>query len=268
MGATSSPAPSARRFEQGVQVMAKRLVSGFLLLLCGLVSPGAAAQTLIRAVTETTPWTYVRDGKPAGSATEIVEMTLRRAGLEHKVSIYPWARSYDMALHEPNVLIFMIARTAEREQQFKWAGEFMEIQYHLFKLRDRKDVLVTALADAERYAIGVIRDDVRHQYLQKKGHVRLVVSAESMDNFRKFLNGQVDLVALTENDARSLCAQSRIDCTRLEKVHTLNELSAKLYMAYSATTLDSIVDRTRAAFDKVKAEGGLKLLQKDQSVTR
>src|SRR5688500_5302609 len=190
-------------------------------VLCVAFPSGARAQA-IRAVTETTPWTYVRDGKPAGSATEIVEMTLARAGLaDHKVSVYPWARSYDLALHEPNVLIFMIARTPPRESLFKWAGEFMKIEYHLFRLKARSDVRVKALDDAHGYTIGVVRDDVRQQYLQRKGLVRLVVSAETLDSFRKLMNRQVDLLPLTRTEATSLCRQTGTDCGQLEPVLAL-----------------------------------------------
>jgi len=230
-----------------------------------LLLPCAQAQT-IRAVTETTPWTYLRDGKPAGSATQIVEMTLQKAGLaDYTVSVYPWARSYDMALHEPNVLIYMIARTPERERLFKWTGEFMKIEYHLFKLKERKDVVVKALGDTGAYTIGVIRDDVRHQYMQRRGHARLVVSAESIDNFRRLLNRQVDLIPLTETEAASLCARTQFECSSIEKVYALDEMSTALYMAYSASTADSTVERTRAAFEQVKAAGALKLLSRERS---
>ncbi|MCM5682891.1 transporter substrate-binding domain-containing protein [Schlegelella sp. S2-27] len=239
--------------------LAYRMSLGLLLSGWLLVS-GAQAQT-IRAVTETTPWTYLRDGRPAGLVTEIVEMTLQRAGFsDYRLAVYPWARAYDMALHEPGVLIFMIARTPAREPLFKWVGEFMALNYHLFRLKGRDEIGVSRLADARAYTVGVLRDDVRHQYLQANGHTRLVVSAESIDNFRKLLNRQVDLVVLTETEAASLCEQLRIDCGRIEKVHTLRDMSTGLYMAYSAATPDAIVERTRLAFDQVKATGALKKL--------
>ena len=234
-------------------------------LLCMAWLPGIAPAQAIRAVTEATPWTYLRDGKPAGSAIEIVEMTLARAGLaDHKVSIYPWARSYDLALHEPNVLIFMIARTPAREPLFKWAGEFMKMEYHLYRLKERSEVRVRSLDDARGYSVGVVRDDVRQQFLQRKGLSRLVVSSESIDSFRKLLNRQVDLLPLTSSETTSLCRQTGTDCSRLERVLTLNELSTSLYMAYSAATPDATVERTRRAFAQVKAEGGLKRLQQEK----
>ncbi len=229
--------------------------------LCGwifwLVLAPAQAQS-IRAVTETTPYTFVAGGKVVGTATEVVELTLQRAGLtDYSVHLYPWARAYDMALKEPQVLIFLIARTAAREQQFHWAGEIMQIQYHLYRLK-RRPLEVTDLASARAYTIGVMRDDVRQQYLRSRGFDKLVVSAQPLDNFRKLLSGQVDLVPLTADDATMLCKETGFDCTDLQRVLTLDEASTGLYMAYSRQTPLEVVQRTRQAFEKLKAEGLVK----------
>ncbi len=226
-----------------------------LLLSCALATGGVQAQA-IRAVTETTPYTFQKGDRVEGPATEVVEKTLQAAGLtDYQVKLYPWARAYDMALKEPGVLIYLIARTAAREQQFKWAGEIMKIQYHLYRLRERTDISVKTLTDAKNYTIGVMRDDVRQQYLQSKGFQRLAVSAQWIDNFNKLIKRQVDLVPLTQDDASSLCAEAHFDCAGLERVLTLDEASTGLYMAYSASTADSTVQRTRTAFDKLKADG-------------
>lgn len=217
----------------------------------------ARAET-IQAVTETTPYTYLQGNRVAGSATEVVEKTLTLAGLhDYRVNLYPWARAYDMALKEPNVLIYLIARTAAREQQFKWAGEIMKIEYHLYRLKARSDIRINTLADAMNYRVGVMRDDVRHQFLLNKGFTKLVVSAQWNDNFNKLLKGQVDIVPLTTDDAQGLCTEAGFDCAGLERILTLDEASTGLYMAYSLATPDRTVDRTRAAFDKLVADGSV-----------
>lgn len=225
-------------------------------LLAGVLAGPMAHSQTIQAVTETTPYTYLKDGRVVGSATEVVEKTLVAAGQsDHQVKLYPWARAYDMAMNTPNVLIFLIARTSAREQQFKWAGEIMKIQYHLYRLRSRSDISVTSLMDAKNYTIGVMRDDVRQQFLQSKGFTRLAVSAQWIDNFNKLVNRQVDLLPLTEDDASSLCAMAHFDCSDLERLLTLDEASTGLYMAYSKSTPDIVVSKTRAAFAKLKEEG-------------
>jgi polar amino acid transport system substrate-binding protein len=227
-----------------------------LLLACALATPLAAHGQAVRAVTETTPYTYQKGDRVVGTATEVVEKTLQAAGLgDYQVRLYPWARAYDMALKEPNVLIFLIARTPARETQFQWTGEIMKIQYHLYRLKERTEVAVKTLADAKAYTIGVMRDDVRQQYLQTKGFTRLAVSAQWSDNFAKLIKRQVDLVPLTEDDASSLCQEAHFDCAGLERVLTLDEASTGLYMAYSLATPESTVQKTRAAFDKLKADG-------------
>jgi polar amino acid transport system substrate-binding protein len=228
-----------------------------LLMASFLAVPAARAQT-IHAVTETTSYSFLKEGKVVGPATEVVELSLNRAGLsDYQINLYPWARSYDMALKEPNVLIYAIARTPAREQQFKWVGELMKVQFHFYKLKDHK-AIVRNLQDAKTLAIGVLRDDIRHQYLKEKGFTRLVVSAQQEDLFRKLLSGQVDIIPLPEDDAASLCKEMQVNCESLEKIYTLDELSTGLYMAYSLATPDALVERTRSAFEKIRAAGTVK----------
>lgn len=232
--------------------MPGRLIATLALALFAATSQ---AQT-IKVVTEDSSYTYLQDGKVAGPATEIVEMSLKRAGLtDYRLALYPWARAYDMALQEPSTLIFLIARTPARETQFQWAGEFMRIQYHLYKLRDRNDVVVNDLSDARRYAVAVMRDDVRQQYLQSRGFDKLVVSARNSDSLRMLLDRKVALLPLPENDVTRFCKEAQVDPAALQKVLTLDEMTTGIYMAYSRGTPDEIVKRTRAAFDKLKADG-------------
>lgn len=224
-------------------------------LLLALVCAGSQGQN-IKVVTEDTSYSYLQQGKVAGPASAVVEATLRRAGLnDYRISLYPWARAYDMAQQEPNVLIYLIARTPAREQQFKWVGELTRVEYHFYKLRQRKDIVVRSLQDAKNYSVGVLRDDVRHQYLQAQGFTKMVISAQNVENFKKLLNWQVQLVPMPEHDAVLLCAETRVDCASLEKAATLDTLSTPLYMAYSRSTADDVVARTRIAFAKLMAEG-------------
>src|SRR6185369_7151225 len=110
---------------------------GAVLMVLSLAGMPAAAQS-VRVVTEASQYSRLENGKVVGPATEVTEAVLKRAGVvDYGIALYPWARAQDMALQEPNVLIYLIARTPAREAQFKWAGEIMKVQYHLFKLKAR-----------------------------------------------------------------------------------------------------------------------------------
>lgn len=234
-------------------------------IIVSLVLLGGAAQAgPLRVVTEETAYTYLRDGKVAGPATDVVEATLQRAGLgDYQIGLYPWARAYDMALQEPGVLVYLIARTSEREALFRWVGEVMRIDYHFYKLRERSDIQVPDLEAAKAYRVGVLREDVRHQYLQANGFTKIVVTAHNSDNFKRLLNGQVDLIPMPEQDLVNFCTEAGVDPAIVEKVFTPNS-STHLFMAYSRGTDDDTVLRSQAAFEHLQADGTVARLMAEQ----
>jgi polar amino acid transport system substrate-binding protein len=230
-----------------------------MISLALLLVVGQAHAERILAVTEITSFSYLENGKVGGPATRLVEQTLKAAGLnDYQVTLYPWARAYDMALSEPNVLIYVIARTPEREPLFKWVGQFATMEPLLFKLASRNDIAPQSLEDASRYRVGVTRDDIRHKYLQTQGFKRLVVSAQNTDNFRKLLNGQIDLMPIEDREARQLCEEQHVDCADVVPAYPLPDLANGLYLAYSNATSDEIVERTRRAFNEVNPPEGLR----------
>ena len=229
------------------------------LLLATIASAAAplAAQTL-HVVTETTPNSFLQNGRVTGPATEVVEQTLRRAGLsDYRIDLYPWARAQDLALREPFVLIYLIARTPERENRYRWIGEVKRSRYYLFSLADRTDLRLAQLDDARAWTIGVVRDDVRQLALQRRGFNRLAVSAQPLENFRKLLNRQVDLLVLTDGEAKKMCAEAQSDCPGLTRQLLLEEMAAELYMAFSIATPEDMAGRARIAFDALRADGTL-----------
>lgn len=225
-------------------------------LWLALAAPLAQGQA-VQAVTEDTAYTYIAGGRVAGPATAVVRAALDRAGLaDARFDLYPWARAYEMAMTRPNVLIYLIARTPEREPHFKWVGELMKIEYHLYKLASRKDIAITSIEQARDLTVGVMRRDVRQQYLARKGFAYLEVSAGNEENFRKLLAGRVDLVPLPQADVVQLCEKLRVDCSTVERVLTLDELTVGLYMAFGHLTDDQVVARLRAGYEALLAEGG------------
>lgn len=227
----------------------------FSATVCMLLCFAAQADTL-QVVTEDSSYSGLKDGKVVGVASEIVEATLARAGIEdYHMALYPWARAYDIARLEPDVLIYPIIRSTEREALFKWVGELDRVTPVFYKLRRRQDVVVKTLQDASNYTVGVVRDDSRQQYLEGKGFSKMVVSANNMDNLRKLLSGQVALLPMPEREARDQCADLHMAFEDLESVYTLNELSKGLYVALSLKTPDDTVKRISAAFSELRHDG-------------
>lgn len=239
------------------------------LLLCScvllaLISLKGQAET-IEVVTEDSLYAYLRDDKLVGPGIHIASDTLQQANLnDFRMALYPWARAYEMALREPNVLIFPLDRTPAREQLFKWVGEIHRSTSRLYKLRDAAPITVRNLEEAKQYSIGVIRNDAKQIYLQERGFSRLVVSANNHDNFQKLLNRQVQLVPMPENTARLMSQDAQMDFNQLEEVYALDEQPHRVYLAFSLSTPDETVARAQRAFEALKASGEVERIMKEK----
>lgn len=240
-----------RRTRHSIKQRLGALAAAVLALLC----LSAHADTM-HVVTEDSSYSWLQDGKVTGPANEIVEKTLINAGLkDYHMALYPWARAYDMARLEPNVVIYPMIRNTDREPLFHWVGELEPVVQVFYKLRDRKDVVVGTLQDAKKYTVGVVRDDARQQYLESQHFSRMVVSSNNLDNLRKLLSGQVALVPMPEREARDQCRDLNVSFDLLENVYTIDDLSQSLYVALSLKTPPDTVKRVTEAFAQLKADG-------------
>ncbi|MGD9363283.1 MAG: hypothetical protein PVH85_30755, partial [Desulfobacterales bacterium] len=78
----------------------------FLLsVTCGL------AQELTIISEENPPFNFIKDGILTGSSTEVVREIMHRLNLSAKIQVLTWARGYQLALRQPNVVLFSTART-------------------------------------------------------------------------------------------------------------------------------------------------------------
>jgi polar amino acid transport system substrate-binding protein len=122
-------------------------------------------------------------------------------------------------------------------------------------LRSRPGVAPTSLEDAKRFEIGVIRQDVVHQYLERQGFPNLQPVGTPRQNFMKFLAQRVDLIPYHVSMLHFICKDINVDCNLFEAVLPLHELSTGLYMAFSNQTDDAIVEKAKNAYQHVKQEG-------------
>jgi len=140
------------------------------LIICVLLWTSLAGAEEITVVTEILPPWQTTDGRTvSGIATEIVEAALREADVEFHIEVYPWSRAYRLAMEKPNILIYSIIRTQERENLFKWAGVIGSVKEHFFHLANRDDIRLSNVQDAQKYLTIIPRDDFRHQFLVSKG---------------------------------------------------------------------------------------------------
>ena len=76
------------------------------------------------------------NGKLTGFSIEIVNEIQRRVGNKNDIQLVPWARGLANLNTEPNSMLFTMARTAERNQQYQWIGPIAETTYGFYVKAD------------------------------------------------------------------------------------------------------------------------------------
>jgi polar amino acid transport system substrate-binding protein len=233
-----------------------------ILVILAAPTPIAAQEppSLTVVTEEFAPYNYTEDGRLTGISTEVVEAIIERAGLHATIAVYPWARAYNMALRQANVVIYSISMRDDRIPLFKeWIGPIAEEDSpaHFWKLTLRKDIKLQSLDDAKSYRIGVIKDWLSHQFLVAQGF-----SPEKLEpvgnydvNFKKLMTGRVDLVVANDHVVQQFAEkpdQMEESLLILDRV--------KFYMAVSKGTSDAVTVGLKAAFEALKAEGRIQAI--------
>ena len=98
-------------------------MKNFILLIASLIllSAPPLLSTELTVLTENLPnLNYLKNSELVGLSVEIVREIQKRIGSHEQIRVYPWARAYNLALKEENVVLFSITLTKARKDLFKW----------------------------------------------------------------------------------------------------------------------------------------------------
>ncbi|RRV03747.1 amino acid ABC transporter substrate-binding protein [Pseudomonas sp. v388] len=246
-----------------VRQLNRFLVFGVLLaLFVGGCSTSMAHDTVpLRIVTEELPpYNFSRNGRVTGMSTEVVEAVLKEVGIQATIQSMPWARAYELALNDSNVLIYSIMRTPAREPLFRWIGAIAPTQWFIYSLAERP-VQLSSLDQARGRQIATVNQDVGEQYLVSKGFrigEELQSSNKYEHNYRKLKVDHVEMWISNELNALYLTRQNGEDPAKvLIRSLPLPELSngPGLSMAFSLKTPPETVERFRDGLETIRRNG-------------
>lgn len=227
--------------------------------LAALVLSTSVFAAKIAVVTEEfAPYNYTNGGKITGFSTEVVEATLKKAGIDYEIKSQPWARTYQAAQENADTLIFSIGRNEQREKLFKWVDVIAPFDVTIFKLKSRADLKAGSMDDLKKYKVAGVRDDFRTQFFMKQGFAEgknLEVVPNNESAIRMLEAQRVDFYASDELAFFHQAKGEKIDPSIFEKGIKINELSSGLYMAFSLKTSDEIVNKAKKALAEIKKDG-------------
>ena len=231
-----------------------RILSALLTLLVTSIPLGAAELPAIKVVTEESfPINYTADSeqKMTGFATDYLLTVLNMADVNYTINSYTWERSFKIASEEPNVLIYSMARTPEREENFHWLFEIMTLQYSLYGVQSRRQHFQGA-QDFREYQIALTAGSASLKYLREDGYNNIVVAKdyEHLDNLIK--HDRVDFVASSKLALTSFMKKYGYHKDTFSPYKELNYVDIDLYYAMSIETDVRVVDRLRALLNQQK----------------
>lgn len=236
----------------------RSVFSGAVLLCLSICSTQAGP---IRVVTEELPpYNMTRDGQLTGMSTEVVQAVLKEVNVQASIQSMPWARAYDLALHDPDVLIYSITRTPAREHLFKWVGTIAASRWYIYSAASHPITLLD-LNDARDWQTATVNEDVGEQYLIGKQFVigqHLQSSNRYELNYQKLQTGHVDLWISDELNAAWLAHQAGEEPARtLVQSLRIPELeeSGGFNMAFSTGTTDATVELFREGLNTIRENG-------------
>lgn len=238
----------------------------FLTIYCCLIS-NLSAQTLddlIIVSEEYPPFNFTDAGNRQGIATDTLVEMLKLAGSHlgrDDIASLPWARAYDLAVNNRNVLLYSTTRTKTREKLFKWVGPILKSKFILFARKDAH-LKIDSVRDinTRKLRVGVVLHDVGEQMLLEQGvdRERLYRYANGTYMVKMLHNRRIDLLAYGQIATRWFFREQGYHPEDFEEVYFLQE--SDYYFALNKNTADEIVRQLQAAFERVKESGKLEAI--------
>ncbi|MGQ5524655.1 substrate-binding periplasmic protein [Chitinimonas sp. PSY-7] len=239
----------------GVQSVGNGLFKVFIALL---LSYSCIADP-IQAVTDSyPPFIYLEKNQPAGIAVDVLNALFKESGLSGQIQFLPWQRAYSMGLSDkPNILVFTMSRTADRENLFKWIGPILNVRVRLYKLKNRNDISSMPLDEARNYRTGVVLGYASEKLLLDAGFEQgkqLDQAVNEETNVKKFVAGRFDLICSNDFVLAEELNKIGRSFSDVESVVTLDKPFDE-YMGFSKATDDTTVLAFRAAFERLRKSG-------------
>ncbi len=238
--------------------MAFRLLCILVMGACFAAMAGAGEWQVLTE--EYPPFNFIENGKVTGFSVEIVREMLRRMDEDVPVEMVSWARGYNLALRQPEVMLFSTGRNDAREDLFHWVGPLARQKWALFGRRG-DGITIATLDDAKGVAaIGTYKDDIERQELKALGFTNLVMAMNDETNIRRLMAGQIDLWPSSTLGVAYIAREAGVPFEDLEQKYVFNFYS--VYIAISKSTPEDTVARWSRTLDAIKADGTYDTIRK------
>jgi polar amino acid transport system substrate-binding protein len=205
------------------------------------------------------PYQFMLDGEIAGFSTQLINTMFKHTTYKTNTFMYPWSRAYNVALKKENTCIYAIGRTTEREKSLRWTQAFITTNFTFIGLKSSNDIKLDTIEDAKGYRVAVLRDDVTHQLLKKRGFIenKNMFVVNNPSSMLKLLQSRnlIDMILTDKISFKYRAKFHNVNPALFSEYLKLDEHPIDFYLACSLNTEQVIVDDIIDAFKKIKQTG-------------
>lgn len=208
----------------------------------------------IQVITEEwPPISFSKGGRIDGLGVEVVREILSRVGIPDNIRVFPWARAWVMVRTEPNIILFTVTRTDEREKLFTMIGP-VAVGTTNFYAKKGSGIIINNMEDAKKLKrIGLYRSSVEEQILIQENFKNLDATSLPVFSAKKLMSGRIDLWCNANLTVGKIMEEAGFTPDDVENVYTIKE--NHLYIAISKGTSKRLVGMMKEALESIKKDG-------------
>jgi len=221
-------------------------VAGVIAL--GKITESDRKDASLWVITNLEPLFSERDekGNLSGYAVELVRNILVDAGYQTDILSAPWERILVESAMKPDVLVFSLARTPERENSFHWITPITQNSYSFYAL-DGLAEGAESIADLPKSTrVAVLENDFRHRAVASEGLVPVTSRSWTLA-IENLLNGEADYLFFSDSGVNVFCSRMKIDCSSIKKVFVYKEGTTYLALSKPGTNQELVNKLRRSA---------------------
>ncbi|MFK4752411.1 substrate-binding periplasmic protein [Oceanobacter antarcticus] len=232
-----------------------RCVRGLLPLLLAESFLVMANEPLQLLAVEEPPASYTdSDGLVSGYVTDIVREIQRRIGNDDTIRIVPEQRALELAQEQANVVLFGFSKTPLRELNFHLIAQVLSKSWVLYGRKD-SGLTLESLEDFKGLAaIGVVRGDIRAEYLQQHQFLNLNEVSRHEHNVKKLYHHRIDALFYEPLGLADVCANLSLPLLAFEPLLTVRRSEVYIMMSRWGTP-NEVVVQWQSAARKMQQDG-------------
>ncbi|MCP4162757.1 MAG: transporter substrate-binding domain-containing protein [Deltaproteobacteria bacterium] len=201
------------------------------------------------------PYNYQENGKVEGFATDVVRLIMKKLGVNHQINFYPDARVHRMLENEKGILCFVLFRTEEREDKYKWIGPIATDHVYIYK-RKESPIVINNIRDAlEAPRVVSWHDGVIYSRLIEMGFNNIDMTSSLESIHLKIINKRSDLmVSMPSLSVVYWFKQNGYPIDIIEQTPVKID-TFEMYIACTKDVPDSLINEWQNVLDSIKVSG-------------